>query len=59
MVEEHARAVFQLVNETQTFKKVDDKSYELRMLVVTPLSLEEADMLLCRLGYCRQGATKQ
>jgi len=55
---ERATAVFRLVTQTQTVEYQFGKFREQVARVVAPLSLEEADALLCRLGHCGPGARK-
>jgi hypothetical protein len=56
---ERATAVFRLVTQTQTVEYQLGKFREQVARVVAPLSLEEADALLCRLGHCGPGARKR
>ncbi|MGV3635444.1 MAG: hypothetical protein ACO1NY_13930 [Pseudorhodoplanes sp.] len=50
-----AIAVFRLVTETQTVEYSYGKFRQQSALVAAPLTLEEADALLCRLGVCGPG----
>jgi hypothetical protein len=54
-----AMAVFRLVTETQTVEYAYGKFREQSWLVRAPLSLEEADALLCRLGHCGPDTAKR
>ena len=56
---ERAMAVFRLVTQTQTVEYQLGKFREQSARIVAPLSLEEADALLCRLGHCGSGTHKQ
>jgi hypothetical protein len=56
---ERALAVFRLVTETQTVEYAWGKFREDSFLVPAPLSLEEADALLCRRGHCGPDAQKR
>jgi hypothetical protein len=54
-----AVAVFRLVTETQTVEYKLGAFREDHFRVTAPLSLEEADALLCRLGHCGPDAAKR
>lgn len=54
-----ATAVFRIVVEMQTVEQSLGKFSEQPMQIVAPLSLDEADALLCRLGHCGPDAQKR
>jgi hypothetical protein len=54
-----ALAVFRLVTETQTVEYQLGKFRDESWLVPAPLSLEEAEALLCRLGHCGPDTQKR
>jgi hypothetical protein len=56
---ERAIAAFRLVTETQTIEYRYGKFREQSALVAAPLTLEEADAQLCRLGHCGPGTRSQ
>jgi hypothetical protein len=56
---ERAMAVFRLVSRTETVEYRYGKFRQQSWLVTAPLSLEEADALLCRLGHCGAGTQKK